>query len=668
LCFHEQRFLHVKCAMKNITGKTPFFRLLVPVVLAIVVNEFIPALPSAVVFFSTGFLIMLLSFFIPENKEFHYRWVFGVGAFVFIFSLITCRYKQKIEESSLEHYAQQQDTYKGVVLDIPQQKPRSVQVNTKLVYPVQKNAILYFEKDAQSVVLRPGDEIVFRANMQPFKNLGNPDDFDYVRFMRIKGFAGSAYIPAYQWRKTGKSIPSVYTLSQNLRAKALDFYKSFGLNPDEYAFITALTLGYKSNLSNDLQDAFRASGTAHVLAVSGLHVGIIYFILNIFFSFLGDSGKKLILKQLLIILFLWGYAFLTGLSVSVVRAAIMLSIFCLGKAFHRQGFSYNSLAAAAFFILVFNPMSFFEVGFQMSFLSVFAILFFKPKLDKLYVPSRQFFLKIRNLFTLSLSAQLGVFPLVLYYFGAFPTYFFVTNLLIVPLISAIIYAVLPVILFWGLSQWGLVVFYPLFQGISRLLNMLIGWVIHIVYVFESLPSSQITNHSLSLAQVMLLFIVLFVFDRWMIKKRVKYLFVVLGSMLLFLFINTYHIAHDTTDRFVVYNRPGVSEMGAIINNEAIPVMRQANGVLAYSSKRIVKLSENIYRSKISEQTFPVDFLVLSEDDSFSINTLSEYFLPKMVILDSSLSVYAVKRLKKECRQLHIKVHDVRQMGAFSINL
>src|SRR5690606_1633978 len=119
----------------------------------------------------------------------------------------------------------------------------------------------------------------------------------------------------------------------------------------------------------------------------------------------------------------WGYAFIAGLPVSVVRAAIMLSIFCLGEAFHREGFSYNSLAAAAFFILVFDPMNLFDVGFQMSFLSVFAILFFKPKLDTLYTPSRRSFLKIRDLFTLSLSAQLGVFPLVLYYFGTFPTYF-----------------------------------------------------------------------------------------------------------------------------------------------------------------------------------------------------------------------------------------------------
>jgi len=486
--------------------------------------------------------------------------------------------------------------------------------------------------------------------------------------MKIKGFAGSAYVSSQQWSKTGKNIQSVYTLSQNVRAKALRFYKSFGLNPDEYAFVSALTLGYKNNLSNDLQDAFRASGTAHVLAVSGLHVGVVYLILSVLFSFLGNCGKKFVLKQFLIILFLWGYVFLTGLSVSVIRAAIMLSIFCLGKVFNREGFSYNTLAAAAFFILVFNPLSFFEVGFQMSFLSVFAILFFKPKLDKLYTPSYRSFLKIRDLFTLSLSAQFGVFPLVLYYFGTFPTYFFVTNLMVVPLISMVIYTVLPVILFSGLSQLGFPVFHSLFQAMSWLLNTLIGLVIHIVYVFESLPYARISDHYLSFFQMMLLFIVLFAFCGYMTKKRFNYLVVVLGYILLFLFTDTYTVINRTSPRFIVYNRPGVSELGIIVNNRTTPILREGNGIVPYSDKRIVKLSENIYRSKRVEKTFPVDFLILSTDNSFSMYSLNSYFLPETVILDSSLSKYTIKRITEECRQLHIKVYDVSQMGAFSINL
>jgi len=142
----------------------------------------------------------------------------------------------------------------------------------------------------------------------------------------------------------------------------------------------------------------------------------------------------------------------------------------------------------------------------------------------------------------------------------------------------------------------------------------------------------------------------------------------LGSILLFLFTDTYTVINRTSPRFIVYNRPGVSELGIIVNNRTTPILREGNGIVPYSDKRIVKLSENIYRSKRVEKTFPVDFLILSTDNSFSMYSLNSYFLPETVILDSSLSKYTIKRITEECRQLHIKVYDVSQMGAFSINL
>lgn len=654
--------------MSEITAKIPFLRLLIPVIIGIVVNECIPDFYSALFFSLTGLFVMLLSFFISPNNEFQYRWFFGAGLFIFIFSLITFQYQHFTDQTSLAHLSENV-SWKGVVLDIPQQKPRSIQSNIELTYPVNKKVVLYLEKNAKSVTLQPGEEIIFQAKIQPFKNFGNPDDFDYVRFMRIKGFAGSAYVPTHQWEKTGKAVKSIYTFSQHFRAKVLNFYKSFELSPDEYAFIAALTLGYKADLSDNLQDAFRASGTAHVLAVSGLHVGVIYLIINFLFSFLGNSGKKYIFRQGFIVLFLWGYVFLTGLSVSVIRAAIMLSFLCFGKAFHRQGFSYNTLAASAFFILLFNPMSFFDVGFQLSFVSVFAILFFKPKLDHFfYTPTHPFTRKVRDLSTLSLSAQLGVFPLVLHYFGTFPTYFFMTNLVIVPLISLAIFAILPVILFSGLSPCGFIVFHYLFQLGKWLLNKLIGLIIHLVYVFESLPYAQFTDGYISLLQVILIFIVLFAFSLYMQRRRVNYLYVGLGAILVFLFTNTYSIVNDTPDKVVVYNRPGVSEVFIILNKKAMPVTAENNSVVPYSSKKILKLSQNIFHSNVPNKTFPVDFLILSHDNSFSMTTLNSFFLPDTVVLDSSLSLYAVKRITGECQRLHIKVHDVSQMGSFSINL
>ena len=156
----------------------------------------------------------------------------------------------------------------------------------------------------------------------------------------------------------------------------LTIYKNFGLNNDEYAFLSALTLGYKADLSNALKQSFRATGTSHVLAVSGLHVGIVYFIIGSLFFFLKGKSKIFILKQVVVLLALWTYVFFTGMPVSVIRAAIMLTLFSIGSMFHKKGYSYNTLLVAAFFLLIINPLYLFDVGFQLNFISVFSIMFF----------------------------------------------------------------------------------------------------------------------------------------------------------------------------------------------------------------------------------------------------------------------------------------------------
>ena len=251
--------------------------------------------------------------------------------------------------------------------------------------------------------------------------MGNPDDFNYVRFMQIRGFSGTAYLPSAAWHKTGRQQLNLTTLAQRCRSKILDFYHTFNLDRDALAFISAITLGYKADLTDDLQEAFRASGTAHILAVSGLHVGIIYAIINALFSFLGNRRKWFVARQLLVITALWAYALIAGLSPPIVRAAIMLTLFCIGKAWNRSGFTFNTLAAAAFFILLFNPFSLFDLSFQMSFMAVIAILYFQPIIRNLYTPQNK---AARYVGPLSfLSAQLGVFPGALL-FGTFPTYFF----------------------------------------------------------------------------------------------------------------------------------------------------------------------------------------------------------------------------------------------------
>ena len=393
--------------MNSFLGKTPFFRLLLPVIIGIILWHKLPLFNFSMLIPSIiGLVLMLLSFFIVKKKQYNLRWVFGVGLSIFLISLTHFQYHKQEVNSTLEYPDNHIDNYYiGTIIDIPELKSRSVACNVKLSAPNNKKAILYLEQTDEAIQLQPGDEIVFNSKLEPFKNFGNPDDFDYPNFMKIRGFSCTGYVAANDWQNTGNQSNTITCVSQRIRAKALIFYKSFNLTDDAYAFISALTLGYKNDLTENLQEAFRVSGTAHVLAVSGLHVGIIYIVISMIFSFLGNRGKPYFLRQCLIILVLWGYVFIAGMSASVIRAAIMLTINCIGNIYNRKGFTLNTLFAAAFLILIYSPITLFDISFQMSFGAVYSILFFQPMLQKLYTPTNKINKYLWSLSTVSLSAQ-----------------------------------------------------------------------------------------------------------------------------------------------------------------------------------------------------------------------------------------------------------------------
>lgn len=653
-------------SMSDFTGRIPFFRLLMPVVAGILLYAAFPDIHLHWLVGAVGIAVMLISFFVPKAKGFNFRWIFGLGVSVFVFYLTGFSY-EKHQEKTKFIFPESEVTYLGFITDIPEVKPRSIALNVKISHPLQKKVILYLQQTDEAHSLQPGDEIVFSGTIQPFSNFGNPDDFDYVKFMKTKGFSGSTYVPQNNWQLTGREKLTPYVVAQRFRSKALDFYRSFELNPDAYAFISALTLGYKADLTDDLQEAFRASGTAHVLAVSGLHVAVIFVLINLLLSFLGNSGKRFILRQSLIILFLWAYVFVTGMSISVIRAAIMLSMFCVGNIIGLRGFTYNTLAVAAFLILIFHPFSFFEVGFQMSFGAVFAILFFQPKFKALLKSKNRVINYVYDLFTVSLAAQIGVFPLVLYYFGTFPTYFFITNLIVVPMVGIIIYSILPVILFTILLQFNVGIFNILHSIFQWILKMLVEILLRVVYISETLPLAEISEKYISIAQVVLLFVLIFSFTLFLSKKSSKTLIISLASVLAILVTNSFENLNKEEPQLVVFNKANITEIGIFSDNKRYPITLSENGFIPHPTKNILRLSEDIFMNMETDETFDIDILILSKNRNLSINHISQFLNPKMVVIDSSLPRYAATRIVKECRELNIAVHDVSQSGAFSIN-
>ena len=240
-----------------------------------------------------------------------------------------------------------------------------------------------------------------------------------------------------------------YFLAQ--RAKLLDRLSESGLDGSVYAVVAAMTLGDKSQLTKELRDTYAVSGASHILALSGLHLGIIYTLLSLLLS----RRRWQVISQVVIIVCIWLFVFLVGMSASVVRSAVMITVYALLSLGHRDKMSVNTLAFAAIVMLLFNPKSLFDVGFQLSFMAVLAILLFYPLFESVW--SQQFLFGHRlfrwlwTTLAVSCAAQIGVAPLIAYYFGRFSCYFLLTNLVVVPAATLILYLSLLVLLIPSLA-------------------------------------------------------------------------------------------------------------------------------------------------------------------------------------------------------------------------
>lgn len=481
---------------------------------------------------------MLLSYFVPQDKQFHWRWLFGVGMSIFLIAIGVTATSLRQEKSSFA-FTNTPDLYKGIVIDVPQQKLRSIACKVNLA-DEDKKIVCYLQIDTlDSKQLNLGDEFLFYSKIQPFKNISQMQEFDYVRYMHNQGFAGMAYIPSQAWELTGNTSSSLQIKALKCRQQILGFYKSLGFDDVEYSILSALTLGYQDELSDDLKQGFRTTGTVHVLSVSGLHVGIIYLMISFLLGFIRKRSAYYWLKPVLIILLLWVYAFITGLPPSVVRASAMLTVFCAAELFKQKSNPVHALYIAAFFMLLINPLMLFDIGFQLSFLSVLAILYLHPKASGLVKVKNKYARQIWQMFTLSLVAQLATFPLCLYYFGTFPTYFFVANLLIVPLVSLITYVMGAVFVAKIISAFLPTLGSYLFYLPVKVLQFLVKLMTVTIEYIEDLPFALVEDMKISFADLLFIYGIIIGILCFLILKRPKVLIASLAIVLCFILMHVY---------------------------------------------------------------------------------------------------------------------------------
>ena len=397
--------------------------------------------------------------------------------------------------------------------------------------------------DGQSVP-RPGDHIYINARVGEVHTAGNPGAFDYARFLRRQGISGRAYVAGNRWKVRAMADAEV-----SLRLRMARYRQSLSaqyfshLGTEEAAIAAAMSLGDKRSLDAAQRQSFSATGVSHVLALSGLHLGILFSLYSLLFVNRLPSRRGRVFASLVGVALLWGFALLVSFPLSLVRATVMFTLWQLSVVLYGERSSLNNLALAALLILLFSPASLFDIGFQLSFTSVFFILLLTP-----HIPRPRWLRRSRLLplvygwLTVSIVAQIGTGPLVAYYFHTIPLVGLLGNLLAIPLAYVIL---------------GLALVFFLIPGFQGLTATLLGWCIRFltgaVGWMAAWPYSHIKAYP-HWAEVMVCYVLLLALLVYLIHRPPRVLYVIAGCLVLWAGIAGWQESeHRRQPRLMVYD-------------------------------------------------------------------------------------------------------------------
>lgn len=693
--------------------KYPFFRLTVPWMLGIYCGDrFSDSFSEPLWGFLACILWACLSFLFYFSERYSWRWCFGVSLSLFCLAGGWLSVNLQLKTAAETEFPKEEAVYRLRVNDFPEVRERTFLCRVWLkerhdslgIHPVNKQAILYFQRDSLSSRLQMGEELWVRSRISPPVSARNFDEFDYARYLIRKGISGTGFVASGHWqfcecRKEKEGIATVlYRLAASYRTQIENLYRRLGIEGDELAVLSALTLGDKTDLSESVRESYSVAGVSHVLALSGLHIGLLYALAFFLLRPLllgGQSGR--VLRSLLLILLLWLFAFFTGLSPSVVRSAAMFSIWALADLCGRQSFSLNTLALTAWLMLLVRPVWLFDVGFQLSFAAVLSILLFQPFLYRLCPVRHRAGTYLWGLVSVSVAAQLGTAPLVLFYFSRFSTHFLLTNLLVVPLVTLILYAAVVLLLLTPMSGLQAVAAVGL-EKMLRMLNLLVRWV-------EQLPYASVDGIWLYPLEVAGCYLVLGAFFCYLCHRRYARL---VTALVLFAAWGAVHSFAVWTDRprtsIVFYNVRGCPAVHCIessghsciqyadsLSNRQRLRQTAANywhhchlyppaegsrdsvgqhffrrqQLICWHGQRVCMVTDNRWKQQRTDDgaVCRVDYLYICKGYTGQLAALTRLFLPGCVILDSSLSDYRRNRLKEECQQNHLHFISLSDEGS-----
>jgi len=407
----------------------------------------------------------------------------------------------------------------------PVEKPRSYQCLVLVSHSNRKEwegkrLQLYLAKDQRVRALEYGDCLLVKINPRQPSSPKDSKEFDYARWLQIKGICGTAYVSSFNWRLYAKVSPfNWFAAAERMRSVLLLRFNRAGITGNEFSMVSALTLGSSNLLTQETKQQFSTTGVSHILSVSGLHVAVIYAVLEFLLSFFNRFQKLKVIKQLLILVLLWGYAFMTGLSPSVIRSATMFSLLALGGCLQRKTKTINTVLFSAFLLLIWKPSLLFDLGFELSYGAVISIVVVHKRMTELWNPSSKVVRYFWEMICLSAVAQIGTSPLTIFCFHQFPNYFLLNNLVAVPASALIIYEAVAFLFLKDIPIIGTL--------ITWCLSGSLHWFQSFVESMSRIPYALTRDIELHKLEVILWYAWMGSFFIWFFLKRRNWIFAVL---------------------------------------------------------------------------------------------------------------------------------------------
>lgn len=541
--------------------------------------------------------------------------------------------------------------------------------------------LLNIKKDSNLQVLSVDDTFFVKTNFKSINSPLNPGQFDYKHYLKKKYIYHQLFINTFDLIALNSNKTTLFGIANNVRAFINSRLKSYSFKPKELAIINALFLGQRQDISKEIYTAYTNAGAVHILAVSGLHIGIILLILNFVFKPIERLKYGKLIKACILVFLLWSFAIIAGLSASVTRAVTMFSIITVSLNINRPTNIFNTLAISMFLILVVKPMFLFDIGFQLSYVAVFAIVCIDPLLYKVWQPKKWLLDKYWHTLTVTLSAQFGIIPLSLFYFHQFPGLFFLSNLIIIPLLGFILgFGILIIIL-------AVMGFLPSF--LAQCFGVIISSMNNVVSWISQQDAFLFQDISFSIFYVFTSYLLIITIIKFLYKPKFKNSIQVLLACIILQLVAIGSSIYKPNNALVIFHKSKFSIIGKVvnntltvfhnlktpaINNRIIKDYKTKHNLNYVEEHKLLPLYELHNTRLIVIDSFGIynvenhqpDYVLLQDSPKINLNRLIDSIQPKHIIADGSNYSSYVDRWAATCFKRKLPFYQTSKIGAFII--